>query len=139
MGQAKARKTANAGRFVQLDQELKIYGIDTSKFGFYDQEHFLEQEATNSDFLENYAEWVILRPIEKEYVEHVKVVVPQLVELVHSEFVEYGLDGGCVAASGMITRMLDRLGVWSFAVAGSLTLEVEKTGLPLIIRWKSVV
>ena len=129
MGQANVRKSAKAERFLKLDQELKTYGIDTTQLGFYDQPKFLEQEAIHADFVENYAEWVTLKPHGKSYAEHVKTVVPQLVKLVHAEFVEFGLDGGCVAASGMITRMLDRLGVWSFAVGGSVTLEVERAQL----------
>ncbi len=40
-----------------------------------------------------------------------------------------GMLGGCVAASGMMTRILDRLGVWSFAIHGCLTLEVKSQKL----------
>ena len=125
MGEAKKRRAALKAEFGRLDQELKNLGVNTLKFGFYDQSAFLAEESKDSRFLEKYGEWVNLRPFDEAYAARVKNVVPKLAMLVHSEFVEYGLEGGCVAASGMISRILDRLGVWSVAVSGSLTLDVD--------------
>ncbi len=125
MGEAKRRRPRNNRRFECIDQELINLGVDTSQWGFYDQPKFLAEESRDHNFLEKYAEWVNLRPFNDAYAEHVRGTVPRLTKLVHSEFVEHGFEGGCVAASGMISRILDRLGVWSFAVAGSLTLEVD--------------
>jgi hypothetical protein len=125
MGEAKKRQAALKAEFGRLDQELKNLGVDALKFGFYDQSAFLAEESKDSRFLEKYGEWVNLRPFDEAYAAHVKNVVPKLTMLVHSEFVEYGLEGGCVAASGMISRILDRLGVWSVAVSGSLILDVD--------------
>jgi hypothetical protein len=125
VGDAKRRKAAIQGHFPKLDKELQELGIDTTQFGFYDQPAFLAREQLDNEFLEKYGEWVVRRPFDEAYAAHVSNVVPRLIRLVHSEFVAHGLEGGCVAASGMITRMLDRLGVWSVAVSGSLTLDVD--------------
>jgi hypothetical protein len=125
MGQAKVRRSVSKERFARLDRELTSFGINTDEFGFYDQPKFLAEESEDNYFLEKYGEWVALRDFDKAYATHVMNVVPRLTKLVQSEFVEYGFEGGCVAASGMISRMLDRLGVWSVAVTGSLTLDVN--------------
>jgi hypothetical protein len=129
MGEAKRRQLGAASAFERLDAELKGHGIDTTQFGFYDQQTFLAREAEDNTFLEKYAQWVGLRPRDEAYDQHVRRVVPRLAEIVARALRKDGMQGGCVAASGMLTRMLDRLGVWNFGVAGSLILEVEKAKL----------
>jgi hypothetical protein len=76
--------------------------------------------------LRNYARWVSFRPRDRSYDARVRDVVPRLSGIVAEVFTRDSMEGGCVAASGMICRMLDRLGIWSFGVTGSLTLEVER-------------
>ena len=71
----------------------------------------------------------MLRPRDDAYNQHVRDVVPRLTEMLAAALLSDGMEGGCVAASGMMSRMLDRLGVWSFGVAGCLTLEVKTRSL----------
>jgi hypothetical protein len=129
MGEAKRRRLRTASDFDRLNADLKMRGIDTTQFAFYDQKAFLASEVRDPTFLENYAKWVALRPRDEAYNNHVRNVVPRLTEIIATALRKDGMQGGCVAASGMLTRMLDRLGVWSFGVAGSLTLEVERAKL----------
>ena len=105
------------------------HGIDTKRFRFYDQIAFLARETKDPTFLENYAKWVALRPRDEAYNRHVRDVVPRLTQIVAAALRKDGLQGACVIASDMLTRMLDRLGVWSFGVSGSLTLEIEKANV----------
>jgi hypothetical protein len=129
MGEAKRRREAAEGAFGRLDAELKSYGILTDRFGFYDQDAFVERERERPDFLEQYAMWVLQRPVEAAYEKRVREIVPRLGDLVSRSFAADGFQGGCVAASGMISRMLDRLGVWSFGLSGSTIFEVKKENI----------
>jgi hypothetical protein len=135
MAQAKNHRDKMVKHFTQLDRQLRSLGINTAKFGFYDQPKFLARESQDGAFLDKYGEWVTTRPFGKEYGLRAKNIVPRLARLVHSEFVEHGLEGGCVNASGMISRILDRLGIWSVAVAGSLTLDVDDGRIRRVIHY----
>lgn len=129
MGEAKRRRQVVTGAFSQLQGELSALGVNTEEFGFYDQEAFLAAERRNPDFLEKYAQWVMLRPMDDLYRTRIRELIPRISKIIVEEFREYGMQGGCVAASGMLTRVLDRIGLWSFAVSGSLTLDVKRHGL----------
>ncbi len=129
MGEAKRRRGQEGGKFEVVERCLRNLGIDTSDFGFYDSEAFLRAESADASFLEQYAHWVALRPRDPAYDTHVRDVVPRLTNLLAETLRADGMIGGCVAAVGMMTRVLDRLKVWSFGVHGCLTLEVKSQKL----------
>jgi hypothetical protein len=110
--------------FEELDEALAGAGIDVSAFGFYDQEEFLELEKAAPRALELYARWVLGRPRDAEYDAHVRATVPRLARLVERRLGTEGCVGACLNVATMMARMLDRLKVWSFAVQGSLTVEL---------------
>lgn len=87
------------------------------------------QEQRDPAYLEKYAEWVMSRPIDAEYEAHVRATVPKLASLVAAALAADGMQSGCITAYGMLTRMLDRLGVWSFGIIGSTNLDVPHLGL----------
>ena len=103
---------------------FKSHGINTSEFGFYDQTAFVEREKVDHEYLSQYAKWVNLRPLDKSYVSHVTATVPKLAQLLSNALREDNWEGSCVAATAMMTRMLDRLDVWSFGVVGRATFSI---------------
>lgn len=117
--------TAEEIAFQRLDAKLIAAGIDTSKFGFYDQASSMPAK----DLREAYARWVQLRPRDEAYDAHVRSVVPKLCERIIAAFEADNWHGGCVEASSMMSRMLDRLGVWSFSMLGSTTFDVPSQSL----------
>jgi hypothetical protein len=128
MGEAKRRKGQGRDTFEDVQGRLRELGIDTSRFGFYDSEPFLRVEKADPEVLEQYARWVMLRPRDPVYEAHARDIVPRLATLMAETLRSEGMHGGCFAAAGMMSRMLDRLGVWSFGVHGCLTLEVKSRG-----------
>lgn len=113
-----------ATQFRKLDWQLRKEGVDVSAFGFYDQDAFVALEKANPRALELYAQWVLFQPRDQAYDDLVRITVPKLARIVEHRLVqEQGL-GACVNVATMMARMLDRLGVWSFAVRGSLTVEI---------------
>jgi hypothetical protein len=115
--------------FEMLEGYLYGLGIDTSKPGFYDSPAFQTQAQSNLYFAETYARFVKLRPITEAYEARVKMIVPRLCQLIVDVFKADRWEGGCLEASWMMSRMLDRLGIWNYTPIGSVTFEVEHKGL----------
>lgn len=129
MGEAKRRAAAAAAAHDVIERRLRELGVDTQQFGFYDQPAFVEQEARDSAFLEQYALWVKTRSRTAEYDERARRIVPALATFLADLFESQGMQRSCVHASAMMPRILDRLGVWSFGLKGSMTAEVPGAGL----------
>lgn len=129
MGEAKRRAAARASAHDRVDRLLRGVGVDTGRFGFYDQPAFIEQERRDGQFLERYAEWVQSRPRTEEYVRRVREVVPRLATFLANLFESEDMQRSCVHASSMMPRILDRLGVWSFGLKGSMVMEVAEEEL----------
>jgi hypothetical protein len=117
-----------------LTADFRASGIDPTQFGFFDQPAFLAREHSHVDYLTNYAEWVVTRPISADYAAHVTTTVPTLALLLASAFADCGARGCCVAASNMMIRMLDLLHVWSFCIFGSVVIEAPALGMQLAIQ-----
>ncbi|MDJ0276020.1 hypothetical protein QLH51_04275 [Sphingomonas sp. 2R-10] len=129
MGEARDRKIRAAGAHDRLTAGFVAAGVDPTAFGFYDQAAFLAQEQRDGSYLEKYAEWVATRPVDAVYEAHVRATVPKLASLVAAALTADDMQGGCMTAFSMLTRMLDRLGVWSFGVIGSANLDVPHLDL----------
>ena len=106
-----------------LTADFEASGIDPRRFGFYDQLGFLARETSEPDYLARYAEWVMTRPRSAAYEAHVRVTVPKLAHLLGAALAARDARGCCLTAMSMMTRMLDRLQVWSFGLFGSVILE----------------
>ena len=123
MGEAK-RRSAGASDHARINDQLRQLGIDTTRFGFYDQPAFLAAERRDGAFLEQYALWVQTRPRTAGYDARVRDVVPRLAEFLADLFEREDMQRSCVHVSSMMPRILDRLGVWSFGLKGSMIAEV---------------
>lgn len=125
MGEAKRRGAVHTG----IDGRLRELGVDTTKFGFYDQPAFLAAERRDGAFLEQYALWVQSRPRTIDYDARVREIVPRLAEFLADLFEREDMQRSCVHVSSMMPRILDRLGVWSFGLKGSMIAEVAREDL----------
>ena len=125
MGEAKRRHQSKDVEFRCLEEMFRLHNVNTSEFGFYDQPAFVEHEESDPDYLTHYARWVTLRPINDTYRSRVKSIVPKLTGLISSSFSQDEWEGSCVAASALMSRMLDRLDVWSFSVVGSAIFSIN--------------
>lgn len=96
--------------------------IPTEEIAFYNHPNFLAAEQSDPAFLELYGAWVRSRVLNDEYKFRVRELVPTVVQLVAEEIERDGQMGVCVDASMMLTKMLEELGIWCYAVKGSLTI-----------------
>jgi hypothetical protein len=110
----------------ELEKLFSSHHIDFSNPGFYDLPEFLAVERTDNQFLDKYAEYVDRKHHAPEYLDRVRTFVPQLASFVHKALLREGRLGACIDVSGMVSRILDKEGIWSYAVAGGLTIEFPR-------------
>jgi hypothetical protein len=116
--------------------EFAKRGINPTEVGFCDSPAFLASEHKNPRFLEMYARYVALRDYDAEYIERVLLIVPVVAEILRVQLVENGRLGACVDMSGILSKTLDKLGIWNYCVNGSLTIEYpEHSGIPPHYYW----
>lgn len=122
MGEAKRKRSNQRGKIERATELRRIFeqlGIDHSRPGFYDDPAFIEHERTTPGFLEAYAEYVLVRERTPEYEAMVHNVVPELSSIINARLIRHNWLGACIAITGSLTRMLDRLGIWNIPMAGS--------------------
>jgi hypothetical protein len=128
MGEAKRRKAQgdqNKLRRVELQRLFERLGIDYRQPGFYDDPSFIAEEQREPVMLETYGEWVIRRELTSEYEAHVRNVVTKLAPIISARLDRHRWFGSCLAVTAMLTRMLDRLGVWNTVMKGSVSIYIR--------------
>jgi hypothetical protein len=127
MGDAKRKRASQQNRAKELEEQFDRLGIDFSRPGFFDTPQFLARERADRRFLETYAEWVLSRPRSAGEDAKVREVVPRLADIVNARLRRHDWIGGCVAVTGMVSRMLDRMGIWNVTFKGSATIANVET------------
>ncbi len=124
MGDAKRKKVLGASvvRRGELLRRFEQLGISTTTPGFYDDPAFMAEENRDRRFLEKYAEWVIHRERSAQYDAHVRDVLTKIAPIVSARMDRHQWFGSCIAVTMMMMRMLERLGVWSAAMKGSVAI-----------------
>lgn len=124
MGEGKRKKMlgASAVRRGQLLRRFESVGIDISAPGFFDDPQFVAEENRDRRFLELYSEWVVHRERTADYDAHVREVLAKLAPIITARLDRHHWFGSCIAVTGILTRMLDRLGVWNTVMKGSVSV-----------------
>jgi hypothetical protein len=106
----------------ELEALFTARGIDFGAPGFYDSPAFLAVERSDNRFLERYAEYVDRQQYTPEYLERARTMVSRVASFVYRHLMEDGRLGACIDVSGMVSRMLDLEGIWSYAVGGGVSV-----------------
>ena len=125
MGEAKRKKGLGGSgncRRLELQRLFERLKIDNSRPGFYDDPNFIAEERCRPLMLETYGEWVLHRERSPEYETHVRNTLAQLAPIISARLDRHQWFGGCFAVSAMLTRILDRLGVWNTVMKGSASI-----------------
>lgn len=109
----------------RLERAFSNRGIDYSRPAFHDSPEFLREERSQPRFLEAYARFVEARAYEEGYLADASRKVEVAAEVVRAAIAADGRLGACVDASGMLARMLDRLGVWNPVAKSTLTITFD--------------
>ena len=114
-----------------IESDFVARSIPVNHPGFYDHPNFMQVERDNPAYLNNYARYVDARPRSVEYEAHVRKVAPVIAEHFYQKLLANGRLGACVDISGLVSRALEREGIWNFAVKGSLTMTFpSKSNIP---------
>jgi hypothetical protein len=108
--------------FNSIERDFLAHGIPIDSPAFYDHPAFIAMEATNASYLGNYARYVHDRTRTSKYDKHVLKTVPIVASVYYDKLKKNGRLGACVDISGVISRALEREGIWNFIVKGSLTI-----------------
>lgn len=104
--------------------------IDCSKPGFYDEPTFIEIEKGNPSFLEMYADYIDSMTFSSDYLRKAKSITLEVVEFVYEKLSKDGLKGACLDVCGIISRLLEKEGIWNYVIKGGLTIGFDRnTGL----------
>lgn len=114
---------SNAAKQSELERTFQKHGIAFDAPGFYDEANFLERERRDPRYLELYAQYVEARAYDAEYLANARRKIDVAAEVLRSEVERDGRLGACVDTSGMLGRMLDRLGVWNYVAKATLTIQ----------------
>lgn len=115
-------KLSNPAKQLQLEKKFKSHGIQFESIGFCDDPNFIKQERKDPRYLELYAQYVEVKSYTPEYLGEARRKIDIASEVLRSEVERDGRMGACVDTSGMLGRMLDRLGVWNYVAKSCLTI-----------------
>lgn len=115
-------KFSNESKALALRSKFERLGIDYEKSGFCDSEAFLKAESKDPKIMEDYARYIETRAYTETYLDNAAERITLVAEAVRSAVEVDGREGACVDASGMLGRMLDRLGIWNYVAKSTLTI-----------------
>lgn len=115
--------TTYTGIFESIYADFKAAGIPTDAPGFYDHPSFVAREHINPEYLNNYARFVQLRPYSAEYLQKAEKVIEIVATELHQLLIQDGRLGACIDCSIAFSRMLDKEGIWNYAVKGAVTID----------------
>lgn len=129
MGEAARKKKRWEAEFQEVDQRFRSDGVDTSRLGFYDQPAFLDQEKANPEYLKLCTRWLARRSLSEGYRRRAGRVVPAVAESVAELFAGSDMEASCLNGSAMLSRVLERAGIWNHVIHGSFVLRVPREGI----------
>ncbi len=103
--------------------------IDISYPGFYDDEQFFKLEQKNPNLLESYAGFVDQKTFDNQYLDNAERIIKLTTALLYKQLQTDGRLGACIDASMVLSRILEKEGIWNYQVKGSLTITFPKQTL----------
>ncbi len=103
------------------------HNIPIDSPGFYDNPNFINIENKNPTYLSNYAQFVQLRPYSQAYLIQAESTIIQIANLLRHELVSDGRLGACLDVCMVLSRILEREGIWNYLVQGALTLDFDNS------------
>lgn len=107
---------------MQLEEWFVHRDIDPSSPGFHDSAAFLCAERQDPKALNMVARLVEARTYSSEYLLAAEKKVLVAADAVCRRVVRDGRPGLCVVASGILSRILDELGVWNYTAKSNLAI-----------------
>ena len=107
----------------QLLQEFAKAKIPTDEPGFYEEGAFIRREAQVPRYLDNYARFVNQQDYHPAYLDRAVPIIHVVSEEMQLALKEDGSQEAHAEAPLVMSRILEREGVWNYVVSGSLTID----------------
>jgi hypothetical protein len=106
----------------QLQQEFADAHIPTDEPGFYEDPAFIRREQKRPNYLDNYARFVQQQHYSLSYLDRAEPIIHVASEEMQLALKEDGSAEAHAEAPYVMSRILEREGVWNFVASGSLTM-----------------
>jgi hypothetical protein len=115
----------------ELEASFTELGINCDQIAFYNQPAFKAAERKDPALFQRYAEFIEATRFSDEYVARARRAIPKIAAYLRAELARDGQEGACVDCSLALSKILEKLGIWNYVAAGSVTVEFDpQTGLP---------
>ena len=119
-----------------IQAQFDELGIPTDAPGFYDHPSFQAREASETDFLNCYAAFVRQGEYAGSYLDVARTTIKTVCEVLQDELAKDGRLGACIDISMVLSRILDRYGIWNYIIKGALVLDFPRqSGIPTLYLW----
>jgi hypothetical protein len=108
--------------FEELLQEFAEARISPDEPGFYEEGAFIRREQKIPRYLDNYARFVNLQPYSPAYLDRAQPIIHVVSEEMQLALKEDGSQEAHAEAPLVMSRILEREGIWNYVVSGSLTM-----------------
>lgn len=127
---------ADTNKRQALQAKYDELGIPTDRPGFYDHPNFQAQEAIEKSLLDSYAAFVRSGEYDASYLESAIAAIQIAGEVLNNELARDGRLGACIDTAMVLSRILDRHGIWNYVVKGALVIKFPKgSGIPTLYLW----
>jgi hypothetical protein len=106
----------------QLQQEFENARIPTNEPGFYEDPAFIRREARVPNYVDNYARFVQQQPYTLSYLDRAEPIIHVASEELQLALKEDGTPEAHAEATFVMSRILEREGVWNYVASGSLSM-----------------
>ncbi|MDB5992675.1 MAG: hypothetical protein JWQ10_4078 [Herbaspirillum sp.] len=121
---------SNRPRLEAIERAFKNRGIVADAPGFYDSPAFILAEQADPAFLETYAEYVRSREYDSVYLEAAAEKIRRAAESVSADLAADGRLGLCINASMLLSRILDRMGIWNYVAKMGVAIRFQPEPCP---------
>ncbi len=105
-----------------LKLDFQARGIPADSPGLRDHPTFLQAQGEDCAYLNKYAAFVVGRPYTADYLQHARTVITNVAGVLFDALKTNGRMGACVDIAGHFSRILEKEGIWSCGIKGSLAI-----------------
>ena len=106
----------------RIEQEFADAKIATDEPGFYEDPAFIRREARIPNYLDNYARFVQQQPYSLSYLDRAEPIIHVVSEELQLALKEDGTPEAHAEATLVMSRILEREGVWNYVARGGLSM-----------------
>ncbi|MHC2876871.1 hypothetical protein [Ralstonia sp. 121560039-2] len=118
---------SNSGQLREIESWFTQRGIDPSKPRLQDTPEFLHAEAQDPAAMNQVARLVEARSYTPEELQQAEHKIRVASNAIAARVARDGRHGLCVVASGVLSRILDELGVWNYTAKSNLTIHFPRS------------